>query len=91
MHNEKPLHARVAVALKYEPERQQVPRVVAIGHGHLADKIIEQAQSHDVPIQREEVLAHALSKLQLEQSIPPELYKAVATVIRFLMSQGLKL
>lgn len=75
----------VAVALKYQVEENAVPSVVAIGRGHVADNIIQAAQVHSVHIEHNAELAYALAKLDLEDAIPPTLYKAVATVIGFLI------
>jgi len=78
-----PQKPRVAVALKYEKPR--APRVVAIGHGALGEKIIETALENDVPVDRNPALAEALSKVELEAEIPEELYRAVAQVLSFIL------
>ncbi|MCD8038824.1 MAG: EscU/YscU/HrcU family type III secretion system export apparatus switch protein [Lachnospiraceae bacterium] len=71
-----------AVALEYDPE-DKAPRVVAMGRGALAEKIIEQAQQAQVPVHKDEKLADTLSKLQIGDMIPPELYEVVAQVLLF--------
>lgn len=78
-----PVQSTLAVALHYD--RQGAPRVVAKGKGAVGDKIIEVAKAHDVPIQENEVLAGALSNVELGDEIPAELYKAVAEVLIFVM------
>jgi flagellar biosynthesis protein len=75
--------AQLAVALHYD--RKGAPRVVAKGRGAIGEKIIELAKSHDIPIQENEVLAGALSKVELDDEIPVELYKAVAEVLVFVL------
>lgn len=73
----------VAVALHYRPERERAPRVVAKGGGETAAKILALAREHGVPLQQDPALAAALSRLDLNQEIPRELYVAVAEVLRF--------
>jgi flagellar biosynthesis protein len=73
----------LAVALHYD--RKGAPRVVAKGKGTLGAKIIEVAKEHDIPIEENEVLAGALSNVELGDEIPTELYKAVAEVLVFVM------
>ena len=71
----------VAVALLYE--KPNVPRVVATGRGEIGQAIIDTARAHGVPLEENPVLAEALSTIELEDAIPVELYRAVATVIAF--------
>ena len=72
-----------AVALKYKPEQQTAPVVVAKGQGAIADEIMRRAQENGVPIQEDSSLVEVLSKLDLEQEIQPELYKLVAEILSF--------
>jgi flagellar biosynthesis protein len=74
---------RLAVALHYD--RSGAPRVVAKGKGSIGAKIIEVAKAHDIPIEENEVLAGALSNVELGDEIPAELYKAVAEVLIFVL------
>jgi len=74
---------KLAVALEYD--RKGAPRVVAKGRGELGKKIIEVAKAHDVPVEENEVLAGALSNIELGDEIPPELYRAVAEVLVFVL------
>ncbi len=74
---------QLAVALQYD--RGGAPRVVAKGRGAIGAKIIEVARAHDVPIEENEVLAGALSRIDLGDEIPEELYRAVAEVLVFVM------
>ncbi|MBV8697675.1 EscU/YscU/HrcU family type III secretion system export apparatus switch protein [Bradyrhizobium sp.] len=73
----------LAVALHYD--RSGAPRVVAKGKGAIGKKIIEVARAHDIPIEENEVLAGALSNVELGDEIPAELYKAVAEVLVFVL------
>jgi len=74
---------QLAVALHYD--RKGAPRVVAKGRGTVGAKIVEIARAHDIPIEENEVLAGALSKVELGDEIPEELYKAVAEVLIFVL------
>jgi flagellar biosynthetic protein FlhB len=71
----------IAVALQYEEERMNAPRVVAKGETFLAKKIIEIAKSHDVPVIRNIPLARSLFTLEVEEEIPEELYETVAEIL----------
>lgn len=71
----------LAVALHYNGSG--APRVVAKGGGDVAERIIETAREHNVPLQEDAALASALSRLDLGREIPRELYVAVAHVLAF--------
>ncbi len=73
---------RTAVALQYEPG-ESAPRITASGRGVLAEKMIESAKEHEVPVHRDERLANTLSRLEVGDFIPPELYEVVAEVLMF--------
>ena len=74
---------KLAVALHYD--KTGAPRVVAKGKGVIGAKIVELAREHDIPIEENEVLAGALSHVEIGDEIPPELYKAVAEVLIFVL------
>ena len=71
-----------AIALEYDPG-DDAPRVVASGRGLLAEKIIEKAREADVPVHRDDKLADTLSRLEIGDMIPPELYEVVAEILVF--------
>jgi len=74
---------KLAVALHYD--KTGAPRVIAKGKGTIGAKIIEVAKAHDIPIEENEVLAGALSNVEIGDEIPAELYKAVAEVLIFVL------
>jgi flagellar biosynthesis protein len=74
---------QLAVALHCD--KKGAPRVVARGSGPIGAKIVELARAHDIPIKENEVLAGALSNVELGDEIPAELYKAVAEVPVFVL------
>lgn len=73
---------KTAVALGYEPG-DEAPRIIAAGKGELARRIIEKAKEADVPLHKDEKLAATLSKLEIGETIPPELYEVVAEILVF--------
>jgi len=75
-----------AVALKYERERDGAPRVLAKGRGILAEKIVELAKKHNIPIIEDSELVSFLVSLEVGEEIPPSLYKAVAKVLAVVYS-----
>ena len=75
--------SQIAVALHYD--KTGAPRVTAKGKGVIGAKIIELAKAHDIPIEENEVLAGALSNVEIGDEIPEELYKAVAEVLIFVL------
>lgn len=72
-----------AIALSYEPGEDSAPKILATGKGALAEKIIEKAKEADVPLYRDDKLAATLSKLEIGDAIPPELYQVVAEILVF--------
>jgi len=79
-----------AAALKYEHGRDSVPKLVAKGRGKVAEKIIEIARAHDIPVEEDHELVEFLSMLDLYQEIPPEMYLAVAEILAFVYSLNKK-
>ncbi len=73
-----------AVALEYDSEKMAAPTVVAKGVDLLAQRIREIAMEHGVPIVQRPEVARALYKAaEVGQTIPPELYQAVAEIIAY--------
>ena len=72
-----------AVALRYEPERQQAPKVVAKGRGFVAENILAAAQKNAIPVYQNKSLVNMLMALELDREIPPELYRVVAEVLAY--------
>lgn len=80
MFGQKKSERKTAVALEYNPE-EQAPKIVATGKGILADKIVDVAQKERVPVHEDAPLANTLSKLEIGEYIPKELYSVVAEVL----------
>ena len=75
--------AEIAIALKYDKEKDGAPRVVAKGMRLKAEKIREIAREHNIPLMRNVNLANALYRVEVGQEVPEELYDAVAEVLNF--------
>lgn len=75
----------LAIALKYDVDHDDAPMVIAKGYGEIARKIIATAEENGVVIESNPYLAEALSGVGLDETIPIELYQAVAEVIGFVL------
>lgn len=73
---------KTAVAVAYNPG-EVVPKILAVGKGEVAERIIETAKKNDVPFYQDNKLAETLSRLQIGDTIPPELYEVVAEILVF--------
>ncbi|MDD7641934.1 MAG: EscU/YscU/HrcU family type III secretion system export apparatus switch protein [bacterium] len=74
--------AKTAVALSYMPG-DAAPKILATGKGAIAERIIETAKEADVPTYKDDKLADTLSRLEIGDMIPPELYEVVAEILVF--------
>ncbi|AJC92131.1 FlhB C-terminus-related protein [Campylobacter subantarcticus LMG 24377] len=73
-----------AVALGYNKKDQNAPKILANAKGENAAKIISLAKENGIPIKENKDLVEVLSKLDLGDEIPPNMYKAVAEIFAFL-------
>ncbi|NAZ23317.1 MAG: flagellar biosynthesis protein FlhB [Thermocrinis sp.] len=73
-----------AVALRYDPEKDNAPVVLAKGYGELAERIIKIAKEKNIPVVEDKDLVSALIRVEVFEEIPPELYRAVAKVLVFI-------
>ena len=80
--NKNDLKPKQAIALEYDPS-EDAPKVIASGRGLLAERIIERAKEAKVPIHQDSKLADTLSRLEIGEMIPPELYEVVAEILVF--------
>lgn len=72
-----------AAALSYDAENNDAPVVLAMGQGRVAERILETAEEHDIPVVPDENLADMLTKMSIGDAIPPELYGIVAEILVF--------
>jgi flagellar biosynthesis protein len=75
---------KTAVALSYQQEKHDAPKLTAKGEGNIAEKMIDLAKENDIPIQEDPSLVGLLSQLNMNEMIPPDLYGAVAEIFAFL-------
>lgn len=75
----------LAIALEYQKGKSGAPKVVAKGRGEMAARIIEIAEEHDIVIDTNPQLAEALSGIELDETIPEELFQAVAEIIGYVL------
>ncbi len=89
--DEQRLSRQLAVALHYDMDKDPAPAVIAKGRGAVARRILDVAREHNVPIREDAGLAEALGKLHLGDTIPEELFPAIAEVLAFIyrMNRGL--
>jgi flagellar biosynthesis protein len=80
-----------AVALKYDQEKNNAPKVLASGKGMVAQKIIQKAKEFNVPLFANKELVESLIDLEIDKEIPPQLYQAVVEVFVWLRKQDQKL
>ncbi|MEG0961787.1 MAG: EscU/YscU/HrcU family type III secretion system export apparatus switch protein [Lachnospiraceae bacterium] len=77
-----PVITKTAIAVAYEPG-EEAPKIIATGKGIVAERIIEKAKEEKIPFYRDDKLANTLSKLEIGDMIPPELYEVVAEILVF--------
>ncbi|AWE06659.1 type III secretion system protein [Lysinibacillus sp. 2017] len=82
--SEKKFVRKEAIALSYDPQKSTGPKIVAKGKGKIAETILETATLNDVPVYEDPNLVQLLGQLDLNTSIPEELYQAVAEVFAFI-------
>lgn len=73
-----------AVALSYDEMKDIAPKVVAKGSGEIAKEIVQIAKENNIPIQEDPTLVEMLSELEINQTIPEELYEVVAEIFAFI-------
>ncbi len=73
-----------AVALRYNTQKENAPKVVGKGQGKIAERIIKIAEENELPIKKDEDLVELLTKIDIDKEIPNNLYKAVAEVFSFI-------
>ena len=75
---------RRALALGYDPDRDQAPRVLAAGGGDVADRILRAAAEHGIPVREDPELLEVLAGLGVGEEVPPAAYQAVAEILAFI-------
>jgi flagellar biosynthesis protein len=79
-----PRQPLMATALRYDPETDAAPRVIASGQRKIAEQILAEARKHNIPIHDDLALTAALATVNLGEEIPVELYHVVAEVLAYI-------
>ncbi len=74
----------MAVALRYDTDHEDAPRVVATGEGHIAEQIVRIALDNGITIHKDSDLVEILSKLDIDALIPVEAFAAVAEILSYI-------
>ncbi len=82
--SERPKMPARAAALRYQRGKDEAPQLLAKGRGVVAERILEIAKEHAIPIHHDAGLVDVLSRLDLEEQIPPEVYLVVAEILAFI-------
>lgn len=77
-----------AVALGYDMEKQNAPKVLAKGQGHVAEKIIQIALDQGIEIRQDADLIQILKAVDIDSEIPIEAFSAVAEIISYIYQQN---
>jgi len=80
--SQKKREMKQAVAVSYTPG-ERAPKILATGKGELAERIIQTGKKNNVPFYKDDKLSQTLSKLNIGDMIPPELYEVVAEILVF--------
>ncbi len=86
-----PSRDKKAVALKYEPDSDAAPVVVAAGYGEIASRIIDVGEQRGIPVFRDDSTASLLCMLEVGRNVPVELYEVVAAIYIELMTISQKI
>lgn len=79
------MNKKQAVALEYNEEKgKSVPKIIAVGEGYIAEKIIALARENNVPLYEDIEVVQKLVRFPPGTEIPPQLYEAVAKIIAYL-------
>ncbi len=80
-----------AVALSYDEKSQAAPVVVASGMGYLAERMVEVAREHSVPVYEDNSLVSMLAQLELGREVPEELYQAIVDIYVYFLNYDAKM
>jgi flagellar biosynthesis protein len=72
-----------AIAIGYDGERDEAPRVLAKGFGKIAEEIVEIGKENDVMIREDELLFESLARLDVSENVPPKLYQVIAELLAY--------
>ena len=79
-----------AIALKYEKDEDNAPKILTKGRGLLAEKIIEIAKKNEIPIHKDQVLTEILDNIEIDYEIPQFLFEIIAEIYAYTYKNILK-
>lgn len=79
-----------AIALKYDIDVDNAPKIIGKGQGETAKNIIKIAKENNIPIKKDEDLVELLSKIDIDKEIPTSMFKAVAEIFSFIYEMSNK-
>ena len=88
---DKEKRSKKAVALRYDPTKDKAPSVAAKGRGYIAERILEIAAEHNIPIKEDRDLIEILYKIEIDEDIPAELYVVIAEILAFIYNVNKRL
>ena len=77
-----------AAAVRFDPDTDRAPKVVAAGRGAVAERIVDLAIKNNVPVHEDPDVMEILSKVEIEEEIPYELYQAIAQILAFVYREN---
>ena len=81
----------IAVAIRYDRDKDEVPIVMAKGAGPIAEKIKSRGKENKIPIIENKPLARAMyTELEVGEYVPAELYQAVAEILAIVYEMEIK-
>ena len=81
--NKQQPRTKKTVALKYNQNTDQAPRIIASGSGSIAEQIIKKARQENIPIKEDKDVVQVLAELNIGDEIPEELYTVIAEILSF--------
>jgi flagellar biosynthesis protein len=79
--NQRSSRLKKSVALRYDPEQDRAPVLIAKGQGYIAERIVALANEHGIFVHEDPALVELLMDVELADTIPPQLYQVVARVL----------
>jgi flagellar biosynthesis protein len=80
-----------AVGINYDKAKDRAPKVIAKGSGHIAQKIIDIAKEHGIPLYEDPDLVEILSEVDFFKEIHPDTYQIIAEILAFIYMMNNKL
>jgi flagellar biosynthesis protein len=78
------IRREVAIALQHDPGHEQLPKVIASGHGAVAQQILEIAFARGIAVREDADLAEVLSAIEIDSEIPLAALAAVAEILSYM-------